>query len=45
MKKIIKEKSDIPETELPSHREEAAIIVGKFGGQEQIQWSSTLTQH
>lgn len=36
MKKIMKEKSDIPETELLSQREGAAIIVGKFGGQNQF---------
>lgn len=31
MKKIMKEKSDIPETELLSQREEVAIIMAKFG--------------
>lgn len=45
MKKIVKEKSDITETELLSLREEIGIIKGKFGSQEPIQWSSTLSQH
>lgn len=31
MKKIMKEKSDIPETELLSQTEEVAIILAKFG--------------